>query len=131
MMGKLFWLSDAQMTRLRPFFPRDMADHVLMISGSQRNYLHQSQWLVVVRRTEGIGIGEDPLQSLEALEVSGKHHRSECSHEHGVFARIMVGLAGYAPPLCCTADEIDQIVGRTRKVLDLTLEDPEIRAVLH
>jgi adenosylmethionine-8-amino-7-oxononanoate aminotransferase len=108
-----------------------MADHVLMISGSQRNYLHQSQWLVVVQRTEGIGIGEDSLQSLEALEVSGKRHRSECSHEHGVFARIMVGLAGYAPPLCFTADEIDQIVGRTRKVLDLTLEDPEIRAVLH
>jgi hypothetical protein len=27
-------------------------------------------------------------------------------------------------------DEIDAIVERTRKVLDLTLEDPEIRAVL-
>ena len=40
------------------------------------------------------------------------------------------GVFGYAPPLCCTAEEIDQIVSRTRKVLDLTLEDPEIRAVL-
>lgn len=40
------------------------------------------------------------------------------------------GVFGYAPPLCCTADEIDAIVERTRKVLDLTLEDPEIRAVL-
>lgn len=40
------------------------------------------------------------------------------------------GVLGYAPPLCCTPDEIDAIVDRTRKVLDLTLEDPEIRAVL-
>lgn len=40
------------------------------------------------------------------------------------------GVFGYAPPLCCTADEIDAIVERTRKVLDLTLDDPEIRAVL-
>jgi len=40
------------------------------------------------------------------------------------------GVLGYAPPLCCTPDEIDAIVARTRKVLDLTLEDPEIRAVL-
>jgi len=40
------------------------------------------------------------------------------------------GVLGYAPPLCCTDDEIDQIVARTRKVLDLTLEDREIRAVL-
>lgn len=40
------------------------------------------------------------------------------------------GIFGYAPPLCCTADEIDQIVERTRRVLDLTLEDPEIRGAL-
>ncbi len=40
------------------------------------------------------------------------------------------GIFGYAPPLCCTEAEIDAIVERTRKVLDLTLEDPEIRAGL-
>lgn len=40
------------------------------------------------------------------------------------------GVFGYAPPLCCTDAEIDAIVERTRKVLDLTLEDPEIREVL-
>ncbi|MBB3988297.1 adenosylmethionine-8-amino-7-oxononanoate aminotransferase [Sagittula marina] len=40
------------------------------------------------------------------------------------------GVFGYAPPLCCTAAEIDAIVDRTRKVLDLTLEDPEIREVM-
>ena len=40
------------------------------------------------------------------------------------------GVFGYAPPLCCTDDEIDQIVARTRRVLDLTLDDPEIRAAM-
>lgn len=40
------------------------------------------------------------------------------------------GALGYAPPLCCTEDEIDLIVERTRKVLDLTLEDPDVRAAL-
>jgi putrescine---pyruvate transaminase len=40
------------------------------------------------------------------------------------------GVFGFAPPLCCTAAEIDAIVDRTRKVLDLTLDDPEIRAFL-
>lgn len=51
--------------------------------------------------------------------------------EQGLVVRAFPqGVFGYAPPLCCTADEIDQIVARTRKVLDLTLDDPEIRAVL-
>jgi putrescine---pyruvate transaminase len=40
------------------------------------------------------------------------------------------GVFGYAPPLNCTEGDIDAIVSRTRKVLDLTLDDPEIRAVL-
>ncbi|MFV0409025.1 MAG: aspartate aminotransferase family protein [Paracoccus sp. (in: a-proteobacteria)] len=51
--------------------------------------------------------------------------------EQGLIIRSFPqGVFGYAPPLCCTDDEIGQIVARTRKVLDLTLEDPEIRAVL-
>lgn len=51
--------------------------------------------------------------------------------EQGLVIRAFPqGVFGYAPPLCCTAEEIDAIVERTRKVLDLTLEDPEIRAVL-
>ncbi|MBI1220046.1 MAG: aminotransferase class III-fold pyridoxal phosphate-dependent enzyme [Rhodobacteraceae bacterium] len=51
--------------------------------------------------------------------------------DQGLIVRSFAqGIFGYAPPLCCTMDEIDQIVERTRKVLDLTLDDPEIRAVL-
>lgn len=40
------------------------------------------------------------------------------------------GVLGYAPPLCCTDAEIDSIVERTRKTLDQTLEDPDVRAAL-
>lgn len=51
--------------------------------------------------------------------------------EQGLIIRSFAqGIFGYAPPLCCTEAEIDAIVERTRKVLDLTLEDPEIRAVM-
>lgn len=51
--------------------------------------------------------------------------------EAGVIIRAFGnGVLGFAPPLCCTEDEIDQIVHRTRKVLDLTLEDPDIRATM-
>ncbi len=40
------------------------------------------------------------------------------------------GVLGYAPPLCCTEAEIDAIVERTRKTLDETLEDPDVRRSL-
>lgn len=40
------------------------------------------------------------------------------------------GTLGYAPPLCCTAEEIDEIVARTRVTLDQTLEDPDVRTAL-
>ena len=40
------------------------------------------------------------------------------------------GMLGFAPPLCCTPAEIDAIVERTRRVLDETLEDADIRAAM-
>ncbi|MCG5485157.1 MAG: aspartate aminotransferase family protein [Sinorhizobium meliloti] len=40
------------------------------------------------------------------------------------------GVLGYAPPLCCTDDDIDAIVARTRKTLDQTLEDKDVRALV-
>jgi putrescine---pyruvate transaminase len=39
-------------------------------------------------------------------------------------------VLGYAPPLCCTNEEIDGIIERTRMTLDQTLEDGEVRAVM-
>ncbi|MDR3517486.1 MAG: aspartate aminotransferase family protein [Azospirillaceae bacterium] len=40
------------------------------------------------------------------------------------------GILGYAPPLCCTTDDIDAIIERTARTLDQTLEDPEVRRAL-
>ena len=39
---------------------------------------------------------KDLVQPMEAMEVSGQRHWFECSHERGVFARIMAGLAAEA-----------------------------------
>ena len=51
--------------------------------------------------------------------------------EQGLIVRAFgTGVLGYAPPLCCTDAEIDAIVDRTKSILDLTLEDPEIRAAI-
>ncbi|MBW9065953.1 aspartate aminotransferase family protein [Rhizobium herbae] len=40
------------------------------------------------------------------------------------------GVLGYAPPLCCTDSDIDAIVDRTRKTLDQTIEDGDVRALM-
>ena len=37
------------------------------------------------------------------------------------------GILGYAPPLCCTEADIDAIIERTRKTLDQTLDDSDVR----
>ncbi|GLS20234.1 aspartate aminotransferase family protein [Labrys miyagiensis] len=40
------------------------------------------------------------------------------------------GVLGYAPPLCCTDEEIDGIIERTRRTLDQTLDDKDVRNVM-
>ncbi|MTH61618.1 aspartate aminotransferase family protein [Paracoccus litorisediminis] len=51
--------------------------------------------------------------------------------QNGLVLRAFAqGVIGYAPPLCCTEAEIDQIVERTRQTLDQTLDDPDIRAAM-
>ncbi len=40
------------------------------------------------------------------------------------------GVLGYAPPLCCTDEDVDRILEATRQTLDQTLEDPDVRAAL-
>jgi adenosylmethionine-8-amino-7-oxononanoate aminotransferase len=51
--------------------------------------------------------------------------------QNGLVIRAFAnGVLGYAPPLCCTNDEIDGIVERTRSTLDQTLEDKDVRAAM-
>jgi adenosylmethionine-8-amino-7-oxononanoate aminotransferase len=40
------------------------------------------------------------------------------------------GVIGFAPPLCCTDDDVDAIVERTARTLDQTLEDPDVRRAM-
>lgn len=68
-MSNLYWLSEAQMERLKPFLPKShWQAPCRRPARPERHNLRQSQWFAVVRRTQGVRAGEDPLQSLEALE---------------------------------------------------------------
>jgi adenosylmethionine-8-amino-7-oxononanoate aminotransferase len=51
--------------------------------------------------------------------------------DNGLVIRAFTnGVLGYAPPLCCTEGDIDAILERTRKTLDQTLEDPDVRQAM-
>ncbi|MBZ9726369.1 aspartate aminotransferase family protein [Mesorhizobium sp. CO1-1-11] len=51
--------------------------------------------------------------------------------ENGLVIRAFnSGILGFAPPLCCTDDNIDGILERTRMTLDQTLEDKDVREAM-
>ena len=51
--------------------------------------------------------------------------------DNGLVIRAFAnGVLGYAPPLCCTDDDIDAILERTARTLDQTLEDPDVRRAM-
>lgn len=51
--------------------------------------------------------------------------------DNGLVIRAFAnGVLGYAPPLCCTDEDIDAIIERTRMTLDQTLADEDVRAVM-
>ncbi|WP_095200367.1 aspartate aminotransferase family protein [Mesorhizobium carmichaelinearum] len=51
--------------------------------------------------------------------------------DNGLIIRAFAnGVLGYAPPLCCTDADIDAIIERTRRTLDQTLDDPDVRQAL-
>lgn len=58
-MSNLFWLSDEQMARLEPFFPRShgkpRVDDKRVLSG----IIYKSQWVTVARRAIGIRSAQD------------------------------------------------------------------------
>ncbi|OBQ91054.1 aspartate aminotransferase family protein [Mesorhizobium sp. AA23] len=51
--------------------------------------------------------------------------------DNGLIIRAFAhGVIGYAPPLCCTDGDIDAIIERTRRTLDQTLDDADVRRAL-
>ncbi|MBY5987752.1 aspartate aminotransferase family protein [Roseovarius atlanticus] len=74
---------------------------------------------------------KDKKTPLPAAALEGGTRLFDRAYDNGLIVRAFAqGILGFAPPLCCTDAEIDQIIERTRRVLDLTLEDPEIREVM-
>jgi putrescine---pyruvate transaminase len=66
-----------------------------------------------------------PASSEPAKRIFGR------AWDNGLVIRAFGnGVLGYAPPLCCTDGDIDDIVARTRMTLDQTLEDPDVRAAM-
>ncbi len=51
--------------------------------------------------------------------------------DNGLVIRAFAnGVLGYAPPLCCTDEDIDAIIERTCITLDQTLADEDVRAAM-
>ena len=81
-MSKLFWLTEAQMARLRPFFPkshgRPRVDDLRVLSG-----------IIFINRN-GLRWCDAPKEYGPAKTLYNRWRRWS---DNGVFARIMVGLA--------------------------------------
>ena len=97
-----------------------LADHPLVGDVRGRGMLAALELVVDKARKTPLPAAAEPARRLfERAWASGLVVRA--------FAN---GTLGYAPPLCCTEAEIDLILARTRQVLDATLADPDVRAVL-
>ena len=71
-MSELFRLSDAQMARLEPYFPKSHGKPwVDDKRRAEMNYLDQSQWFTLSRCAERVWATQDSLQPLDAVDVSG------------------------------------------------------------
>ena len=81
-MSNLFWLTEAQMVRLRPFFPkshgRPRVDDLRVLSG-----------IIFINRN-GLRWCDAPREYGPAKTLYNRWRRWS---DNGVFARIMVGLA--------------------------------------
>ena len=86
MMSNLFWLTDAQMDRLRPFFPkshgRPRVDDRRVLSG-----------IIFINRN-GLRWCDAPAEYGPAKTLYNRWKRWS---EKGIFARMMHGLASEAP----------------------------------
>jgi transposase len=78
--SKLYWLSEGQMVRLCPFFPKSHGVPRVDDRRALNCIVYQSQWLALVRRSEGVWPRQDALKPSEAVG------------RHGVFARMMEGF---------------------------------------
>ena len=93
-MSGVFWLTDAQMARLEPFFPKSHGK----TRGDDRRVLNG---IIPINRN-GLRWRDTPLaygphktlySRWKRWRLVAERHWCERGHEQGIFARMMAGLA--------------------------------------
>ena len=99
---------------------KDLADHPLVGDVRGRGMLAAVELVVDKQKKTPLPQSSDPARRI-----------FDRAWDNGLVIRAFGnGVLGYAPPLCCTDADIDAILERTRKTLDQTLEDPDVRAAM-
>ncbi|MER8610391.1 aspartate aminotransferase family protein [Mesorhizobium sp. M0220] len=99
---------------------RSLADHPLVGDIRGRGMLAAIELVTDRERKTPLPAAADPGRRIfERAWANGLVIRSFNS-----------GILGFAPPLCCTEDDIDGILERTRMTLDQTLEDKDVRSAM-
>ncbi|MER8394239.1 aspartate aminotransferase family protein [Mesorhizobium sp. M1340] len=99
---------------------RSLADHPLVGDIRGRGMLAAIELVTDKARKTPLPAAADPGRRI-----------FERAWANGLVVRAFnSGILGFAPPLCCTEDDIDRIVERTRMTLDQTLEDKDVRAAM-
>ena len=65
----------------------------------------------------------------KALGLAGRLSRHGLDNRL-IFRAFADDMIGFAPPLCCTEDDIDVLVERLRRTLDGVLDEAEVRAAM-
>jgi putrescine---pyruvate transaminase len=99
---------------------KDLADHPLVGDVRGRGMLAAIELVTDKARKTPLPAAADPGRRV-----------FDRAWDNGLVIRAFShGVIGFAPPLCCTAADIDAIIERTRRTLDQTLEDADVRAAL-
>lgn len=99
---------------------RSLADHPLVGDVRGRGMLAAIELVTDKARKTPLPAAADPGRRI-----------FERAWANGLVIRAFnSGILGFAPPLCCTDDDIDGILERTRMTLDQTLEDKDVRAAM-
>jgi adenosylmethionine-8-amino-7-oxononanoate aminotransferase len=99
---------------------QSLADHPLVGDVRGRGMLAAIELVVDKENKTPLPAAADPARRI-----------FDRAWDNGLVIRAFAnGVLGYAPPLCCTDGDIDAIIERTRKTLDQTLADEEVRAAM-
>ena len=99
---------------------RSLADHPLVGDIRGRGMLAAIELVTDKERKTPLPAAADPGRRI-----------FERAWANGLVIRAFnSGILGFAPPLCCTEDDIDGILERTRMTLDQTLEDNDVRSAM-